>query len=103
MPDSISPEEAGTLLTEGKAVFLDVRRRADKEANPEMLSGAEWRDPEKVDAWKKEIPAHARVVLYCVRGGSVSRSVQAALCESGVNAVFIEGGLEAWKKTRLGQ
>jgi hypothetical protein len=36
------------------------------------MPGAEWRDPEKVDEWIKELPADKEVVLYCVRGGTVS-------------------------------
>ena len=46
MPDTISPQEASALLAEGKATFLDVRRKADKEADPEMIPGAVWHDPE---------------------------------------------------------
>jgi rhodanese-related sulfurtransferase len=34
-----------------------------------------------------------------VRGGSVSRSVQEKLRENNVKVRFIEGGIEAWKKS----
>lgn len=43
------------------------------------------------------------VVVYCVRGGSVSRSVQEKLRENNVKVKFIEGGLEAWKKSYSGR
>lgn len=36
-------------------------------------------------------------MLYCVRGGSVSNSVVDALQAKGLNACFIEGGIEGWK------
>ena len=102
MPDTISPQEASALLAEGKATFLDVRRKADKAADPEMIPGAVWHDPEKVDEWKRTIPSEAQVVIYCMRGGSVSKGTLAALHDAGLNASFIEGGIEAWRKTRQG-
>ena len=37
------------------------------------------------------------IFLYCVRGGSVSRSVQEKLREQQVKVRFVAGGLEAWK------
>ena len=37
------------------------------------------------------------MVLYCVRGGSVSNTVVDALQAKGVRARFIEGGIEGWK------
>lgn len=48
--------------------------------------------------WGKDLGS-GEVVVYCVRGGSVSRSVQEKLRENIVNVRFIEGGLEAWKKS----
>ena len=47
MPETISPQEANVLLAEGTITLLDVRRKADKEADPEMIPGAVWQDPEK--------------------------------------------------------
>jgi rhodanese-related sulfurtransferase len=44
------------------------------------------------------LPAEQEVVLYCVRGGSVSQSVQKQLTEAGVKAKYLEGGLEAFLK-----
>jgi len=37
------------------------------------------------------------VVIYCVRGGSVSNAVVDRLQAAGVKARFVEGGLEAYK------
>ena len=48
--------------------------------------------------WGKDLGI-GEVVVYCVRGGSVSRLVQEKLREKNVNVRFIEGGLEAWKKS----
>lgn len=38
--------------------------------------------------------------FYCVRGGSVSQSVQKQLAEAGIKARYMEGGIEAFKKGR---
>ncbi len=100
MPDTISPQEANALLAKGKVTLLDVRRKADKEADPEIIPGAVWHDPEKVDEWKRTIPTEAHVVIYCMRGGSVSKSTLASLRDAGLDASFIEGGIEAWRKER---
>ena len=45
-----------------------------REGDPSGIPGAEWRDPEKVTEWDKDLGG-GEVVVYCVRGGSVSRSV----------------------------
>ena len=37
-------------------------------------------------------------MIYCVRGGSVSNKVLDHLQEKNIQARFIEGGIEAWKK-----
>ena len=36
------------------------------------------------------------VIFYCVRGGSVSKSVSEKLMEKNINARYIEGGIAAW-------
>ncbi len=36
------------------------------------------------------------VAIYCVRGGSVSKSVHAALTGKGFDVRYVEGGLAAW-------
>lgn len=77
-------------------VLLDVRRKADAEADPQCISGAVYRDPEKIDAWVKELPAGSHTVICCVKGGSVSQSLTERLRRESIEAVFLEGGLKAW-------
>lgn len=79
------------------ALVFDVRREADYVASPEMIPGATWKNPEKIDAWVQALPRTLDVVIYCVRGGGVSNSVVDRLRAEGVRARFIEGGIEAWK------
>jgi len=67
-------------------------------ASDQMLSGALRRDPEKVETWAKTLPAASSVVVYCVHGHEVSQRTAAALKEVGLNAGYLEGGLEeGWK------
>jgi rhodanese-related sulfurtransferase len=78
---------------------FDVRRDADYEADKQMILGAIRRDPEQVDQWAQEIPKDKDVVVYCIRGGSVSNAIVDKLLAAGVSVRYIEGGWEAWKKS----
>ena len=99
MNDIVTPEELEMMLKEKHPPrVLDVRRASDREGDPSVIPGAEWKDPEKVAEWGNTLGS-GEVVVYCVRGGSVSRAVQNKLREKNVNVRFIAGGLEAWKKS----
>jgi rhodanese-related sulfurtransferase len=78
-------------------LVFDVRREADYAASDETIPGAMWKNPDKIDAWIGAVPRTLDVVIYCVRGGSVSNSVVDRLQAAGVKARFIEGGIEAYK------
>jgi len=95
MDRTIKPETLQTELA-GKLI-LDVRRAADRDASTEQLAGANWKDPGTLAVWAENLPKDQDIVLYCVRGGSVSNSVVAALQARGLKARFIEGGIEGWK------
>jgi rhodanese-related sulfurtransferase len=100
MNRTIAPQALKKQLAENRDVIvLDVRRSADYEADEEMIPGAVRRNPEQVDHWVQEIPKNKDVVVYCIRGGSVSNSVVDKLLATGVSARYIEGGWEAWKKS----
>ena len=89
-PETLKAETAGKLI-------LDVRRDNDRDVSSEQLSGAQWRDPEKLTEWAGDLSRDSDIVLYCVRGGSVSNGVVDALQAKGLKARFIEGGIEGWK------
>ncbi|MGB5983724.1 MAG: HDIG domain-containing metalloprotein [Desulfobacterales bacterium] len=97
MTTSIDINELNQRMSSGGQVtLLDVGRKADANASPKCIAGAVYRDPEKIDAWIKELPAGRPAVVYCVKGGSVSQSVTERLRKEGIEAVFLEGGLKAW-------
>lgn len=95
MERTIKSEEFKTIAEQ--ATVLDVRRRADLDASNETIPGASWKDPEQIDQWIGAVPKKDDVVIYCVRGGGVSNSVVDRLHAAGVNARFIEGGIEGYK------
>ena len=76
---------------------IDVRRKGAFDAAPDVIAGAQWRDPETVDQWAQEY-AGAEVVVYCVYGHEVGQSTAARLRDAGVVAHFLSGGIEDWKK-----
>ncbi|MHC1700381.1 MAG: rhodanese-like domain-containing protein [Humidesulfovibrio sp.] len=96
--NSLNPDELRQeLATATPPLVIDVRRVDDHEGGPEGIPGADWRAPALLEDWAGGVPEGADVVVYCVRGGSVSQGVQAALAARGVKARFVEGGLEAWQ------
>ncbi|NDP48830.1 MAG: rhodanese [Sulfuriferula multivorans] len=78
-------------------LVFDVRREADYAASNEIIPGAMWKNPEKIDIWVNALPRTLDVIIYCVRGGGVSNNVVDRLQAEGVKARFIEGGIEAYK------
>ncbi len=95
MERSIKPETLKSQIADKH--LIDVRRKADLDASSEAVPGATWHDPEKIAEWVKSLPRDKHIVLYCVRGGSVSKGVVDTLHADGLNACFIEGGIEGWK------
>ena len=86
-------------LVAGRAeiVLLDVRRRPAFEADPGLIPGAVWKDPEQVATWAADQTKDLPVVAYCVHGHEVSRGVVDLLRALGIEAALLEGGVEAWK------
>ena len=79
-------------------IVIDVRRQPAFMASSEMVNGALRRDPEKVGTWAKTLPAAGSVAVYCVHGHEVSQKTAAALKALGLNASYLEGGIEeGWK------
>jgi len=98
MDRTIKPQDLKKQLAINTNItLLDVRRKADYAAAADALPGATWRDPDKVAEWSRDLPKNGNVVVYCVRGGSVSNAVIDELLKNNVPARFMEGGIEAWK------
>jgi rhodanese-related sulfurtransferase len=77
--------------------LLDVRRRPAFEAEPWLIPGAVWREPEEVAIWAEALNRNRPVVVYCVHGHEVSREVVERLRALGFEAALLESGIEGWK------
>ena len=88
---------AEKLLSSSGIKRIDVRRKGTYDVAPDLIDGAVWRDPERVDEWAAEY-AGAEVVVYCVYGHEVGQSTAARLRDAGIAASFLSGGIEDWKK-----
>lgn len=96
MKKSITAAELASLLASGKDItLLDVRRKEDFTEAPDTFGGAQWKNPAELDQWSQSLPDKRDTIIYCVRGGSVSQSVQQRLAEDGHSVRYVEGGLEA--------
>ncbi len=87
-----------TLASGHVPLLLDVRRKPAFHGSGETIAGALRRDPEAVDGWVKTLPRAASVVVYCVHGHEVSQGVAKALESAGLQARYLEGGIEHWKE-----
>ena len=94
---SISVEEFSAEIAQRECVqVLDTRPKHYFSRNADMMKGAVWRDPTRVDEWSKGLSPEATVYVYCAYGYHVGCGVTAALCERGFDARYIRGGLSAW-------
>ena len=94
---SVTALQAG-IAGANPPIVIDVRRGAAFAASAELVAGALRRDPPALPAWAGSLPKAGKVVVYCVHGHEVSQGAAKALNERGIEAQYLEGGLEAWKK-----
>ena len=85
----------------GGVPLLDVRRAGVYAEATEIIDGARWRDPARVEAWASELARGERVVVYCVYGHEVGRATALRLRGAGVDARFLRGGFVEWKSAGL--
>jgi rhodanese-related sulfurtransferase len=98
MERKLSVDDLRKLLAGGADVTLvDVRRAEDREADPQAIPGAIWRDRAQVAAWAHDLPRDRPVVAYCMHGRTGSAGVVDRLRELGFEAALLEGGFEGWK------
>ena len=97
MSRTITPNDLKPLVEKESVTVLDVRRANDLAADTVTLPGAQWKNPEQMAEWSKNLSMDKEIVIYCARGGSVSNAVLDHLLGQGLKARYIEGGIEGWK------
>jgi rhodanese-related sulfurtransferase len=81
--------------------LVDVRRSEAFLDDPSVIPGALRRLSDAVDTWAATLEPWRPVVVYCVRGHEVGQGAAAALRSRGLDAQYLEGGLEAWRAAGL--
>ncbi len=95
MDATISPEDLQSQLSGAQPpLVIDVRRTPAYRSASTMIDGALRRDPATVAEWSRALPRAREVVVYCVHGHEVSQNAAKALREAGLNARYLDGGIE---------
>jgi superoxide dismutase, Fe-Mn family len=94
---SLSVEELAAQIANGSGVqIVDARQRDHMSRYLDLMAGATWRDPDRVEEWIVELTADKPVAVYCAYGFDVGRNVTKTLIERGFDARFVRGGISAW-------
>ena len=95
---AMTVEEVKTMLDAGERVqIIDARPRHYTTRAQDIMQGAVWRDPERLDEWIGELSKTDPVVTYCVYGFHVGCETAIALRKAGFDARYMAGGHYAWK------
>lgn len=100
--DTVSPAvsvtELSSLLGTPRApVIVDARAAADFDADSTMIAGALRRPPSDVSRWGSQLKKRVSIVAYCARGREESREITTTLLNTGIEARYLEGGIDAWR------
>ena len=94
----VGVEEVRAMLDAGKPVqFIDARPRHFVSRTQDIIDGATWRDPERVQEWMGELSKSDPVVVFCAYGFHVGCKTAIALREAGFDASYMKGGHSGWR------
>src|SRR5882724_2324478 len=94
----VGVEEVKAMLDSGEPVqIIDARPRSYISRQQDIMDGAVWRDPERVQDWIGELSKSDPVVVFCAYGFHVGCKTAIALRDAGFDAKYMKGGHSAWK------
>jgi Fe-Mn family superoxide dismutase len=94
----VGVEEVKAMLDAGKPVqVIDARPRHFVSRTQDIMEGAVWRDPDRVQEWAGDLSKSDPVVVFCVYGFHVGCKTAIALRDLGFDAKFMKGGHSAWR------
>ncbi len=94
----VSVEEVKAMLDEGRPVqVIDARPRHFVSRTQDIMQGAVWRDPDRVQEWAGALSKSDPVVVFCAYGFHVGCKTAIALRDAGFDAKFMKGGHTAWR------
>ncbi len=95
---AVSVEEVEAMLQSGhKVQVIDARPRHYITKATDIMDGAVWRDPERMEEWVGELDKDQPVVTFCVYGFHIGCQTATALREKGFDAKYMSGGHYGWK------
>jgi len=95
---SISVEEVREMLKSGTSVqIIDTRPKHYTTKAQDIMEGAVWRDPERLDDWIGTLSKTEPVVTFCVYGFHIGCETASTLRKAGFDARYMSGGHFAWK------
>jgi len=98
---TISVDAVRAMLDAGTPIQLvDARPRHYSARAHDMVKGAVWRDPERVQEWINELSKDTPVVTFCVYGFHIGCETARTLREAGFDARYMAGGHSGWKASK---
>jgi Fe-Mn family superoxide dismutase len=98
---SVTIDEVRAMLQSGEPVqVIDTRPRHYTSRAHDIVEGAVWRDPERVDEWIGELSKTTPVVTFCVYGFHIGCQTAATLRKAGFDARYMAGGHYGWKAVK---
>jgi superoxide dismutase, Fe-Mn family len=95
---AVGVEEVKAMLDSGQPVqIIDARPRSYISRQGDIMDGAVWRDPERINQWIGELSKSDPVVVFCAYGFHVGCKTAIVLREAGFDAKYMKGGHSAWK------
>jgi superoxide dismutase, Fe-Mn family len=95
---AMTVEEVKAMLDSGQRLqIIDARPRHYTTRAQDIMEGAVWRDPERLDEWIGELSKTDPVVTYCVYGFHIGCETAITLRKAGFDARYMAGGHYAWK------
>ncbi len=95
---SVSVEDVDAMIKSGQKVqIIDARPRHYITKATDIVAGAVWRDPERMEDWVGELKKDEPVVTFCVYGFHIGCQTATALRSQGFDAKYMTGGHFGWK------
>ena len=94
----VSVEEVKDMLDSGQRIqFIDARPKHYVTRTQDIIDGATWRDPERVNEWAGELSKTDPVVVFCVYGFHIGCQTAGVLREAGFDAKYMNSGHSGWR------
>lgn len=100
MSNSISARDLSSLSgTRSWPTVVAATRRAKFEDEARAIAGSVWRDHMQSEFWGPELARLGKpIIVYCLHGHNVSQLAVARLRAMGIDARYLEGGIDGYEE-----